>query len=255
MRAQFLGAPIDLLTADETIAHAVAAMRNRVLVQHVAINVAKLVKMRRDPELSRDVVESHIAGIDGMGIVWGARLLGIPVPQRVAGIDLMYDLLAVCAAQGFRPYFLGARQDVLERAIAEAKRRWPGLEMAGLRNGYFSERDEPGIVDAIRQSGADCLFIGMPTPRKERFLHQHRESLGVPFIMGVGGSFDVLAGAVARAPMPMQRAGLEWLHRTFQEPRRMWWRYLATNVTFAALLGSELLSRTLHPRGAARPKG
>jgi N-acetylglucosaminyldiphosphoundecaprenol N-acetyl-beta-D-mannosaminyltransferase len=168
------------------------------------------------------------------------------VPERVAGIDLMVQLLGVCAQQGYRPYFLGARRDVLDRAIAVARQRWPGLEFAGSRDGYFRSEEEPAVVDEIRRSGADCLFIGMPTPRKERFLHQHRDSLGVPFIMGVGGSFDVLAGLVARAPAAMQRLGLEWLHRTLQEPRRMWRRYLATNIAFAGLLASAVVARALH---------
>jgi N-acetylglucosaminyldiphosphoundecaprenol N-acetyl-beta-D-mannosaminyltransferase len=168
------------------------------------------------------------------------------VPERVAGIDLMVQLLGVCAQRGYRPYFLGARRDVLDHAIAVARQRWPGLEFAGSRDGYFRSEEEPAVVDEIRGSGADCLFIGMPTPRKERFLHQHRDRLGVPFIMGVGGSFDVLAGLVARAPAAMQRMGLEWLHRTLQEPRRMWRRYLATNIAFAGLLASAVVARALH---------
>jgi N-acetylglucosaminyldiphosphoundecaprenol N-acetyl-beta-D-mannosaminyltransferase len=135
---------------------------------------------------------------------------------------------------------------VLDRAIAAARRRWPRLQFAGARNGYFQSDDEPIVVEQIRRSGADCLFIGMPTPRKERFLHEHRERLGVPFIMGVGGSFDVLAGAVARAPAPMQRMGLEWLYRTWQEPRRMWRRYLETNLAFVGLVASAVVIRLLH---------
>jgi N-acetylglucosaminyldiphosphoundecaprenol N-acetyl-beta-D-mannosaminyltransferase len=243
MRREFLGLAIDTLTADETVARAVEAMRTRQLTQHVAINVAKLVKARHDAELRRDISESHVVGIDGMGIVWGARLLGVSVPERVAGIDLMERLLAACAAEGFRPYFLGARQDVLERAVAETRRRWPRVAFAGYRNGYFSRDEEAAIVRQIRDAGADCLFIGMPTPHKERFLHRYRDELGVPFIMGVGGSFDVLAAHVRRAPAPMQRAGLEWLYRIYQEPARMWWRYVSTNTVFVGLVGKALIGR------------
>ncbi len=249
MRKEFLGVPIDLLTFDETVSRAIEAMRTRKLTQHVAINVAKLVKARHNAELKRDIVESHIVGIDGMGIVWGARALGIRVPERVAGIDLMERVLDACAAEGFRPYFLGAKQEVLEAAVAEAQRRWPKLTFAGYRNGYFSSGDEWDVVMTIRESKADCLFIGMPTPRKERFLHSYRETLGVPFIMGVGGSFDVLAGHVERAPSLMQRAGLEWLYRIYQEPGRMWWRYVSTNAVFAGLLGKALVGRVLRGRG------
>jgi N-acetylglucosaminyldiphosphoundecaprenol N-acetyl-beta-D-mannosaminyltransferase len=245
MRQELLGIPIDSLTFDETVARAVNAMRGRKLTQHVAINVAKLVKARHDPELRRDITESHIVGIDGMGIVLACRALGIAVPGRVAGVDLMERLLKICGDQGFRPYLLGARQEVLERAVAQSGVRWPGLKFAGYRNGYFSDAEEQHVVDAIRESGADCLFIGMPTPQKERFLHRHRETLGVPFIMGVGGGIDVLAGHVQRAPALMQRTGFEWLYRIYQEPRRMWRRYASTNIAFAGLLTRALLSRAL----------
>jgi N-acetylglucosaminyldiphosphoundecaprenol N-acetyl-beta-D-mannosaminyltransferase len=248
MRTDFLGTPVDVLTFDQTVELATHAIRNRVLTRHVAINVAKFIKMRRDPDLRRDVTTSQIIGIDGMGMVWGARSLGIPVPERVAGVDLMERLLSVCADDGFRPYFLGASQEVVVCAVAEAKRRWPRLNFAGYHNGYFRPRDEPAVVSAIQESKADCLFVGMPTPHKERFLNRHGAVLGVPFIMGVGGGFDVLAGQVARAPVALQRAGLEWLFRIYQEPRRMWWRYVSTNILFAGLLGAELLRRGLDSR-------
>lgn len=243
MRTEFLGVPIDLLTLDQTVARAVDAMLMKKPTQHVAINVAKLVNTRRNAELKRDVCESHIVGIDGMGIVWGARALGIPVPERVAGVDLMERLLEVCSLMEFRPYLLGARKAVLERAMESALERWPGLHFAGCRDGYFTAEEEEDVVEEIKRSAADCLFIAMPTPRKERFLHKYRDALGVPFIMGVGGSVDVLAGHVTRAPLRVQRAGLEWLYRTYQEPRRMWWRYANTNLVYAGLLARELVSR------------
>ncbi|MGH6769278.1 MAG: WecB/TagA/CpsF family glycosyltransferase [Xanthobacteraceae bacterium] len=245
MRTEFLGVPIDPMTFDEAVAQAIDAMRSKRLTQHVALNVAKLVKLQHDPDLRRDVAESHIVGIDGMGIVWGARALGVSVPERVPGVDLMLGLLAVCAEEGFRPYFFGAQPDVLETAVTRAKRRWPALNFAGWRDGYGGARDESAAVAAIRRSSADCLFIGMPTPHKERFLHAHRHRLGVPFIMGVGGGIDVLAGHVARAPTTVQRIGLEWLYRIYQEPQRMWWRYLSTNAAFVAMMGKALIGRAL----------
>jgi N-acetylglucosaminyldiphosphoundecaprenol N-acetyl-beta-D-mannosaminyltransferase len=245
MRTEFLGVPIDAMTFDQTVARAVDAMRSGRPTQHVALNVAKFMKLRHDPDLRRDVVESDIVGVDGMGIVWGARALGVRVPERVAGVDLMQALLVVCAREGFRPYLFGARPDVLETAVARVMQRWPRLRLAGYRDGYSGARDEAAAVTAIRESAADCLFIGMPTPHRERFLHAHRYQLGVPFIMGVGGGIDVLAGHVARAPAPIQRVGLEWLYRIYQEPRRMWWRYLSTNVAFAGMLGKALVDRAL----------
>jgi N-acetylglucosaminyldiphosphoundecaprenol N-acetyl-beta-D-mannosaminyltransferase len=252
MRRELLGVPIDSLTFDATVARAVHAMQAKRLTQHVAINVAKLVKARHDTELWRDIAESHIVGIDGMGIVWAARALGIPVPERVAGVDLMERLLKICGEQGFRPYFLGANPKVLQRALTEAQTRWPGIEFAGSRDGYFSADEELEIVTTIRDSGADCLFIGMPTPQKERFLHSYRDLLKVPFIMGVGGGIDVLAGHVHRAPMPMRKSGLEWLYRIYQEPGRMWWRYASTNVRFAGLVAGAIIARGISRGPRAR---
>jgi N-acetylglucosaminyldiphosphoundecaprenol N-acetyl-beta-D-mannosaminyltransferase len=175
-----------------------------------------------------------------MGILVGARLLGLRVPERVAGVDLMDKIFSLCAAEDFHPYLLGARPAVLADAVGELARRHPGLRLAGCHHGYFSATEEAGIVDEIRASGADCLFVGMPTPSKERFMAKYRADLGVPFVMGVGGGIDVLAGHVQRAPLAWQRSGFEWLYRTLQEPRRMWRRYLTTNLAYAGILAGAL---------------
>jgi N-acetylglucosaminyldiphosphoundecaprenol N-acetyl-beta-D-mannosaminyltransferase len=236
MRQVLLDCPIDVLTMAETVDLARRAMQCRNRLQHVALNVAKLVNTRSDPILSADVASSDLVGIDGMGIVWAARLLGMPVQERVPGIDLLTELLAVCSQDGFKPYFLGATPTVLERCERQVLETYPAIRFAGLRDGYFAPDRESEVVADIRDSGADCLFIGMPSPRKERFLAAHRDDLKVPFIMGVGGSFDVLAGQVARAPIRVQALGLEWLYRVYQEPGRMWWRYARTNTLFAGIL-------------------
>ena len=236
MRDTFLGCPIDILTMSETVDLARDAMRTRKRLRHVALNVAKLVTMRRDPLLAADVKSSDVVGVDGMGIVWSARFLGLPIRDRVAGIDLLNQLLEVCADEGLKPYFLGATRETVNEAVRQILKKHPKMRFAGVRDGYFSPEQEIDVVDEIRKSGADCLFIGMPTPRKERFLAAHCDEINVPFIMGVGGSFDVLAGKVSRAPTRLQQLGLEWLYRVYQEPRRMWWRYLKTNTVFAALM-------------------
>jgi N-acetylglucosaminyldiphosphoundecaprenol N-acetyl-beta-D-mannosaminyltransferase len=129
--------------------------------------------------------------------------------------------------------------------ISNLRRDFPNLQIAGWHNGYFSPEENLGLVELVRRSGADCLFLGLPTPRKERLLAQYKDEFGVSFIMGVGGSFDVLAGAVSRAPLWMQNAGLEWFYRFYQEPRRMFWRYFSTNIQFATLLVRELFNRAV----------
>jgi N-acetylglucosaminyldiphosphoundecaprenol N-acetyl-beta-D-mannosaminyltransferase len=244
-RIHFLGVPVDILSESETIGLAVDAMRRSILRRHVALNVAKFVTMRHNEELHRDVVESDIIGIDGMGIIVALRLFGYFKGERVPGIDLMEGLMARCASEGFRPYVLGAKREVLDRALAVARERWPGLEFAGSRDGYFTPEQEAAVVADIARSGADCLFVAMPTPRKEQFLHRNAGRLNVPFIMGVGGSIDVLAGLVKRAPRWMQRSGLEWFYRIEQEPRRMFWRYASTNTRFVGILAGALAGRLL----------
>lgn len=242
IRLTFFGVNVDLMSQREIIAIAEQAMETRQLVRHTALNVAKLVNLADNAELALDVNSSDIVGIDGMGIVYGLSLFGIKGAERVAGIDLFYALLEHCAKVGRRPFILGATQANLDRAMNEARRRYPGLEFAGSRNGYFKAEDRPEVVRLIAQSGADCLFVAMPTPHKERFLNAHASELGVPFVMGVGGSVDVLAGAVSRAPLWMQQVGLEWFHRLLQEPRKMFGRYTRTNSAYAAMLARSLVS-------------
>ncbi len=243
MRVTFLDLPVDIASMEETVDLAVNAMRSGERMQHVALNVAKLVRAGKDPLLKQDLESADFVGIDGMGIVIGLGLAGVKGAERVAGIDLMMGLLQRCAKDNLKPYFLGATPEVLSKAVEVAERRFPGLQLAGARDGYFSDEEERGVVAAIRASHADCLFVGMPTPRKERFLALYRDEFNVPFIMGVGGSFDVLAGQVSRAPEWMQKSGLEWLHRVFQEPGRMWKRYAATNLVYLGMLGGVIMRR------------
>ena len=234
-RIEFMNAPMDAASMSETVAVIEDKVAANAFTQHVVVNVAKLVHMRSDTELAESVRSCDLINIDGMGVVWGARFLGHPVPERVAGVDLFYRLLEMSAARGFPVYLLGARPEVVEKTAQNVQRRFPGLKIAGYHHGYFWD-DEAAMVETIRASGARLLFVAITSPQKENFINRWRDQLGVNFVMGVGGTFDVVAGRVRRAPRWMQRAGLEWLYRVIQEPRRMWKRYLVTNCTFAWLL-------------------
>lgn len=235
-RQNFAGIGIDGLTMAETLDRIRHAITQRQLLRHGDVNVAKLIQARDDRQLAADLARCDIVSADGMGIVWGARWLGLAIPERVTGIDLMMEVLAICAVQGWRPYFLGAQPEVLAQAIDKLRTRFPTLSLAGSHHGYFSPADEPALVEAIAASGADCLFVAMSSPLKERFLAQHGDRLTVPFTMGVGGALDVVAGLRWRAPGWMQRLGLEWVARLIQEPLRLGPRYLITNSRFAWLL-------------------
>ena len=229
---------------DETVARCRALIGELRPVQHVVLNAGKCVLMQDEPDVRAIVARCEVVNADGQSVVWAARFLGLGVPERVAGIDLMGRLIGLCESEGWPVYFLGAKDEVLAAFEAEALRRHPRLRVAGRRNGYFRADDEAGISDAVRASGARLLLVGISSPMKERFLARNLERMGPLLAMGVGGSFDVWAGKATRAPMWMQRAGLEWFHRFAQEPRRMWRRYLVGNLRFAwIVLRARLASR------------
>lgn len=242
MRTQFFGLPVDILSREDTLILAQRSMLERKPCMHVSLNVAKLVSAETDRDLSSDLHAADIVGIDGMGIAMAMKALGYGYAPRLAGADLFIDLMELCAREGFRPFLLGAKSEVLEEAMTRLKDRFPGLSFAGSHHGYFDGRDAE-IAALIREAKPDCLFLAMPSPRKERFMARWRAEAGVPFVMGIGGTLDVVAGKVARAPAFIQSIGFEWLYRLAQEPRRMWKRYLGTNARFAIMLVKALAGR------------
>lgn len=242
-RASLFGCELDRLDMEQAVARCLEAVAEGRYLQHIAINVAKIVSLQDDPQMRAMVKECGLITADGQGVVWATRILGDPVPGRVAGIDLMDRLLEEAARRGLKVFILGARQEVLSKAVTRLRDRHPGLIVAGHRNGYFSDREVPEVCEEIRRSRADLLFVAISSPRKELFLGEHGPSLGTPFVMGVGGAIDVVAGVALRAPATLQWMGLEWLFRLVQEPRRLWRRYLFTNLRFSALVARRLLSR------------
>ena len=201
----------------------------------VVVNASKLVLASDDRKLREILARADLVTADGMSVVWGARLLGRRLPGRVTGIDTMERLVERAAERGWRVYFLGAKQEAVEGAVANLRRAHPALVVAGSHDGYFRGR-EAEVVAEVRAARPDLLFVAMGSPAQEYFLAEHFDELAVPFSLGVGGSFDHVAGLSRRAPRWMQRAGLEWLHRLASEPRRLWRRYLIGNARFAVLL-------------------
>lgn len=243
-----LGVPISALTMDDALDRVDEAIAPRSRLRIGVVNAAKLVNMRRDAALRQDVLSSDLILADGMSVVWASRLLGRPLPERVTGIDLMLGMLRRGARKGHRVYCLGATQEVLDRVAAHIAADYPGLQLAGRHHGYFGPAEEPVVAADIAAARADILFVAMTSPRKERFMARWGDQFGVPVCHGVGGSFDILAGKVRRAPQRWQRLGLEWLYRVKEEPRRLWRRYLVTNTVFCAIVLSELVRRRLLSR-------
>jgi N-acetylglucosaminyldiphosphoundecaprenol N-acetyl-beta-D-mannosaminyltransferase len=213
-------------------------IKKQQFTHHVVVNVAKLVNMRRNSRLRCSVAACDITNVDGMGLIYGARILGISIHEKVSGIDLFHELLVLAARREYPIFLLGAKEEVVEKVVIILQKRYKGLKISGHHHGYFWS-DELSIVEEIRKSSARLLFVGITSPKKEEFINRWKGQLGVDFVMGVGGTFDVVAGKVKRAPYWMQIYGFEWLFRTIQEPRRMWKRYLVTNSIFAWLVLKE----------------
>ncbi len=243
---QMLGLRFDALTMAQAVQRCAAALETEAYLQIGVINAAKVVTMRRDRELKRAVTECDMILADGQAVVWASRMLGTPLPERVAGIDLFTELLAEAARLGYSVYFLGARPEILDRMLGEVRSRFPDLRIAGARDGYFGPGEEADVARDIRASAASLLFLGMPSPKKELFLSQHGASSGARVVHGVGGSFDVLAGLTKRAPLWYQRHGLEWFYRARQEPLRLGRRYLRTNFAFVLMVAREVLATRRH---------
>ena len=242
-RISMMGCLIDNLSMEETLQRVDGFIRAGTPHQHVVVNVDKLVKASREPELRRIINACDLINADGMPVVWAARLLGKPLKERVAGIDLFEALMQRAAERGWRVFLLGAREEVVARVRSLYEQKYRGLLIAGHRNGFWNAAEEEGVAAQVEASRADLLFVAISSPRKEQFLGQYQARMRVPFAMGVGGTFDVAAGLVRRAPRWMQRAGLEWFYRFLQEPRRMFRRYFLDDMAFVWLLLKEAARR------------
>jgi N-acetylglucosaminyldiphosphoundecaprenol N-acetyl-beta-D-mannosaminyltransferase len=238
-RRDLFGIPLDAITLGETVQLCMDAVERGELLEVGVVNAAKIVKMRGDAALRDAVTGCDVIVADGQSVVWASRVLRQALPERVAGIDLFQRLLYMAELQGRSVYFLGARAEVLERMTERIRAQHPGLRIAGSHHGYYADDQAPAVADAIKGSGADLLFLGMTSPKKEVFVATYGARTGAKVVHGVGGSFDVLAGVVKRAPRIWQRLGCEWLYRALQEPRRLGRRYLTTNVAFIALVARE----------------
>lgn len=243
-RIQFLNISVDNLSMNETIEIIDNTISKQENLQHVVVNAGKIVDMQKDNELRQSVNSCDLINADGQSVVWATSFLGQPLKERVAGIDLMENLVELAFRKNYKAYFLGAKEEVVKKVVAVYSKKYNRDIIAGYRNGYFNKDQEKDIARDIAESKAQLLFVAITSPKKEIFLYQNRDLLSnVNFTMGVGGSFDVISGFVKRAPLWMQRTGLEWFYRFLQEPRRMWKRYLIGNTKFVFLVISERLKR------------
>lgn len=238
--AKIIDVPVNAVTMEQALDIVDQAILGRKRLQIGVVNAAKIVKMRRDPTLRDDVFSSDIILADGMSVVWAGRLLRQPLPERVTGIDLMMNILSRGNKKGYRVFCLGATEEVLGKVVEKISSDYPNVKVVGRRNGYFTEDEAQNVAVEVAASGADVIFVAMTSPKKEKFLARWSADMKVPVCHGVGGSFDVMAGKVDRAPEIWQKFGIEWLYRVKQEPLRLWRRYLITNTIFCAIVLREI---------------
>jgi len=239
-RVHLLNTQIDNLTMQETLQKVSVAIEEKKQMHHTVVNAGKIVALQDNLELRKSVNEADVINADGQAVIWASKILNKHLKERVAGIDLFVNLIQFAHENNYSIYLLGAKEEVLQNLISKIEEDFSSEIIKGHHHGYFSTEEEPQIVNEIANTKANMLFVAMSSPKKEIFLHRHKKALqDINFIMGVGGSFDVLSGKTKRAPKCMQEYGLEWFYRFLQEPKRMWKRYLVGNIKFIYLVIKE----------------
>lgn len=234
MRINLLGANIDALNMEETVERVAGFIRGGRPQRIITLNPEFLYRAQFENQLMELAKRADLVTPDGVGIVWACRVAGRPVPERVTGIDLMLRLVERAAAEGWRVYLLGAAPGVAEEAAERLGLKHPGLQVVGVHHGYFQGNEENEVAVEIKKAKPDLLFVALGAPKQERWIDRHLEETGAAAALGVGGSFDVVAGRAKRAPQWIRSLHLEWLSRLLKEPSR--WRRQLVLPLFAWLV-------------------
>ena len=220
MKVKILGVNVDSVT----MAQAIAQIENLISVRKNSIvataNAEMLLMATHDDELKNILNSAELVVADGAGTVWAAHHLGYEMPERVAGFDLVQELMKISPTHDYKIFLFGAAPSIADKAKLKAEQLYPGIKIVGVRNGFFTATDEPEIIAQIKKSSPDILLVALGVPKQEKFLAKYKSELNVPVSIGVGGTFDVMAGVVKRAPLWMQKLKLEWLFRAMLQPSR-----------------------------------
>lgn len=219
-RVEILGVKVDAVTMAQAIERVMNLIEAGKSSMVATANAEMLLNATHDEELKRILNAASLVVPDGAGTVWAARHLGKMMPERVAGFDLVQELMKIAPEHDFKFFLFGAAPGIADKAKAKAESLYPGIKIVGTRNGYFKPDDEPDIISQIKSSRADILLAALGVPKQEKWLFKYKDELNVPVSIGVGGTFDVMAGVVKRAPLWMQKARLEWLFRAMLQPSR-----------------------------------
>lgn len=235
MNHRLFGLKYHTLNLSQTVHKICSSIDENKKIVRADINVGTITSSQRDIKLQEFINSSDIVNIDGAGAILGAKILRLPVPERITGVDLFMKLIEVAQERAYSIYLLGSTKETLESLKKILLIEHPKLKLVGVHDGYFWGHEDEVIAE-INSLRPNILFIGIKSPEKEYFQLNYANILNVNLIMGVGGSFDVAAGKVKRAPAWIQNMCLEWLFRVYQEPKRMWKRYLTSNLLFTKML-------------------
>ncbi|MCZ8514855.1 WecB/TagA/CpsF family glycosyltransferase [Paenibacillus filicis] len=209
------------MSMKETVTYLARIIESRKPHQIITANPIMVMAALEDPQYMRMMREAELIVPDGTGVVWAADYVGNPVAERVPGYDLIHELMRVGESRGWRVYLVGASSEVIEAAADKLKALYPQLQLVGFRNGFFGEKEDDDVIRQIREANPDILLVGRAAATQEPWIAKYKQRLGIPVMMGVGGSFDVLSGKLKRAPLLFQKLRVEWFYRLLQEP----WRY------------------------------
>ena len=219
-KIDILGVKVDSVTMAQAVAQVEGYMDEKKNVLIATANAEMIMRATHDMELKDILNDAALVVPDGAGTVWAAHHLGYEMPERVAGFDLAQELMRIAPSKKQKVFFFGSAPGVAEKAKAKAEKLYPGIEIVGTRDGYFKPEDEPAIIEEIKKAQPDLLLAALGVPKQEKWLHAHLQELNVPVAIGVGGTLDVMAGVMKRAPYWMQKAKLEWLFRGLLQPKR-----------------------------------
>lgn len=225
-RLKILGIPVNSMNMAETLETVNQSLLKKETLRIMTANAEMIMQAQENPDLKKCLINSSLVVADGAGVVWAAKELGSEISERVAGVDLAYQIIKLSAEKGFRIFFFGAGPGIAEIAAKNLRKQFPDLHIVGIRDGFFKESEEAGIIQEINQSRAEILFVALGSPKQELWLEKYKDQLQPYIRMGVGGTFDVMANQVSRAPMWIQKNSLEWLYRGLAQPTR-WRRLLA----------------------------
>lgn len=231
-RITILNTIIDVLDMNQTINLVEEYVQKKVPLHLMGVNADKINEVNRNDRLKQIVNSCGVINADGGSVIMASRFLNKPLPERVAGIDLMEHLIALSERKGYSVFFLGAKQEIVEKTAKLLREKYPKLIIAGIHNGYFKEEDWPAISGELKAKQPAFVFVGITSPLKEYLIEYLQNDGNLAVFMGVGGSFDVISGKIPRAPVWMQKANLEWLFRVLQEPKRLFKRYFYGNLIF-----------------------